>query len=310
MGRKDARLAAAYDHCLAVARSHYENFPVASRLLPARLRRPVAVIYAFARRADDFADEGSLAAERRLRLLDAWQSRLEALARGEVVDEPVFIALADVARRHDLPWTLFTDLLSAFRQDVTLRRYQDFRQVLDYCRRSANPIGRLLLHLDGQATADNLKRSDALCTALQLINFLQDIRQDYEENDRVYLPLADMAPLGIVPEDIGAGRDDVAMRHLIRRQTGRIRKLLHEGAPLARRLRGRLGLELRLTVAGARRIVHRLETAESCYARPRLKRRDWLAMAWTLWRLPGSPGDEGETLAAPVKGTRFSSPGR
>ncbi len=275
------QLAAAYAHCLALARSHYENFPVASRLLPARLRRPIAVIYAFARRADDFADEGQLDAAQRLARLDQWQAMLDAVQQGKRPDEPVFIALADVVRRHRLPWVLFSDLLSAFRQDVTKQRYDDFSAVLDYCRRSANPVGRLLLHLNQTADDEKLRRSDQICSALQLINFLQDIQQDYTENGRIYLPLEDLERFAISSEDIAAGRDDAAMRALLKYQIGRIRVLLMAGAPLAWSLKGRLGLELRMTVSGAWRILQKLEQASSCHARPRLRGSDWL---WMLGR--------------------------
>ena len=284
------QLEAAYRHCLALAHGHYENFPVASRLLPAQLRRPIAVIYAFARRADDFADEGQIDAQERLARLDRWQAMLDTVRRGGKAEEPVFIALADVARRHRLPWVLFQDLLSAFRQDVTKRRYADFDELLDYCRRSANPVGRLLLHLNKTVDEEKLRRSDRICSALQLINFLQDIRQDYTENGRIYLPQEDMARFAISSEDIATGRDDAAMRALIHDQIGRIRVLLAEGAPLAWELKGRLGLELRMTVCGAWRILQKLEEAESCYARPRLRGGDWLWMvAKSLARRP-APG--------------------
>ncbi len=286
------RLAEAYRYCESLARSHYENFPVASRLLPPRLRRPVAVIYAFARRADDYADEGDPDPRRRLALLAGWQARLEQVRAGRVpLEEPVFVALADVVARHALPWALFEDLLSAFRQDVVKRRYARFDEVLDYCRRSANPIGRLLLHLHGSPGETALRRADAICTALQLINFLQDIAQDQAENDRIYLPQDEMARFGITDADIAARRDDEAMRALLRHQIRRIRTLLDEGAPLAWALGGRLGLELRFTVGGARRILARLEQAPSCYARPRLTPLDWLVIAGrslrTSWFAPG-----------------------
>jgi len=275
------QLETAYAHCLALARSHYENFPVASRLLPARLRQPIAVIYAFARRADDFADEGRLDAAQRLAQLDQWQAMLDAVQQGAAPEEPVFIALADVVQRHRLPWGLFSDLLSAFRQDVIKQRYVDFPEVLDYCRRSANPVGRLLLHLNETTDDQQLRQSDRICSALQLINFLQDIQQDYSENGRIYLPQEDMERFAISSEDIAAGRDDAAMRALIQYQLVRIRALLAEGAPLAWNLRGRLGLELRMTVSGAWRILQKLEQAGSCYARPRLQGSDWL---WMLGR--------------------------
>lgn len=272
----------AYAFCAQLARSHYENFPVASRLLPARLRRPVAVIYAFARGADDLADEGPLDPARRLVLLDAYGQQLEAAARGQGGDNPVFIALADVIARHHLPPQLFRDLLSAFRQDVTQPHYADFAQLLDYCRRSANPVGRLLLHLNGAASEENLALSDHVCTALQLINFYQDLTQDYAENGRIYLPQDEMQRHGVTPVHLRERRNDPALRELLRRQYQRTRELLLAGAPLGRRLRGRFGWEIRLIIAGGRQVLGRLEAGleTTPFARPRLRRRDWPVLLW------------------------------
>lgn len=272
----------AYAYCARMARSHYENFPVASRLLPARLRRPVAVIYAFARSADDFADEGDLAPEQRLALLDGYGRELDALAQGEPSTNPIFIALADVVRRHGLPLPLFRDLLSAFRQDVTQRQYADYAAVLDYCRRSANPVGRLLLHLNGTADAETLALSDRICTALQLINFHQDLLQDYDENGRLYLPQDEMRMHGIGPEHIRDRRNDAALRELLRLQYHRSRELLQAGTPLGRRVRGRFGWEIRLITSAGLRVLERLEAnlEAAPFSRPRLRRRDWPVILW------------------------------
>ena len=185
-------LSEAYRNCQDLAAEHYENFPVASRLLPRRLRQPITVIYAFARTADDFADEGNRSPAERLQLLDDYETRLQRLLAGSPGSNPVFIALADVIKRYALPIGLFQDLLSAFSQDVTKQRYANYDEVLDYCRRSANPVGRLLLYLYNQAEAENLLLSDQICTALQLINFLQDLYQDYDEHNRIYLPQDEM----------------------------------------------------------------------------------------------------------------------
>src|SRR5467141_230865 len=152
-----------------MAVGHYENFPVASLLLPAALRRPVEIIYRFARSADDFADEGTDPAEVRLAKLSVYQTRTETIAKGEFPDEPLFQDLAKISREHAWPLKLFRDLLDAFAQDVTKKRYADYAEVLDYCRRSANPVGRLLLHLFKQTTDSDLRRSDAVCSALQLV---------------------------------------------------------------------------------------------------------------------------------------------
>jgi len=272
----------AYVYCAQMARSHYENFPVASRLLPLRLRRPVAVIYAFARSADDFADEGDLAAEQRLALLDGYGRELDALAQGTPSANPIFIALADVVSRHRLPLPLFRDLLSAFRQDVTQRQYADYAAVLDYCRRSANPVGRLLLHLNNAAEAENLALSDHICTALQLINFHQDLLQDYEELGRLYLPQDEMRRYGVGAEHFRDRRNDAALRELLRLQYRRSRELMQAGAPLGRRLRGRFGWEIRLIVAAGLRVLHRLEAnlEAAPFSRPRLRRRDWPVILW------------------------------
>lgn len=270
-------VAGAYAHCLAVARGHYENFPVASRLLPARLRGPVAAIYAFARRADDIADEGDTDAATRLMKLDAMAAGLDALRTGRAPGDPVFIALADAIPRHALPLEPFYDLLTAFRMDVTTKRYATIAEVLNYCRYSANPVGRLLLHLYGHATPQNLSHSDAVCSALQLINFLQDIAQDFDENGRIYLPEDEMGRRGVTERHIAERRTDAAMRALVDRQIERARGLLLSGAPLGRALPGRAGLELRLIIHGGLRVLEKLAArTQDVFARPRLTKGDWM----------------------------------
>lgn len=275
----------AYQHCRQVAAGHYENFPVASRLLPRRLRNPVAVIYAFARQADDFADEGDYSPAERLQLLDAWEDEIWNIASGRPSREPVFIALADVIKRHALPLPLFTDLLSAFRQDVAQQRYADFAELQDYCRRSANPVGRLLLYLHEAAPAQNLEYSDRICTALQLINFLQDLRQDYEEHGRIYLPQDEMAAAGVTEQHLAEGRSDHAMQDLIDRQLQRAGALLQAGAPLGARLSGRFGLEIRFIIEAAGRVLAKLQQHEGdVFRRPRLTRRDYVGIALAAFR--------------------------
>lgn len=275
------RVQAAYAHCLAVAAGHYENFPVASRALPARLRAPVAAVYAFARAADDYADEGPRDPDRRLRLLARHGAALEAVARGESPDDPVFLAIDDLHRHRGLPLEPLRDLLSAFTQDVTTTRYPDEATLLDYCRRSANPVGRLLLHLFDHDAPQDLERSDAICTALQLINFLQDLEQDYRENGRIYVPGDEMSRCGVDESHFAARRTDAAMLRLVALQCQRATRLLDAGAPLAHNLPGRIGLELRLIILGARRILTRLAAErENVFHRPRLRPTDW---AWILW---------------------------
>ena len=177
----DSQRQDAYRYCRQLAQSHYENFPVASLLLPKALRQPISVIYAFARNADDIADEGHYSASHRLAQLDHYEQQLIAASQQAYHgDDPVFIALQDVMRRFQLPSQLFSDLLTAFRQDVEKDHYQNYTDLLNYCQYSANPVGRLLLHLNDQAQPYWLQQSDAICTALQLINIYQDIQQDYQ----------------------------------------------------------------------------------------------------------------------------------
>ncbi|MGM0594716.1 MAG: squalene synthase HpnC [Pseudomonadota bacterium] len=274
-------LEAAYRHCRQLAQSHYENFPVASRLLPAKSRDAIAVIYAFARTADDFADEGDRTPDERLALLDDYQRKLTQLAHGRSGDDPIFTALTDVIRQHQLPLQLFHDLLSAFRQDVSKRRYADFAEVLDYCRRSANPVGRLLLHLHDEASEENLQHSDHICSALQLINFLQDIEQDARENDRIYLPQDEMAVYGVKESDLAAARASDGLKQLLAQQRARTLTLLHRGAPLGSRLGGRFGLEIRLIIEGGNRVLERLcAHCDHPFARPRLRKSDYLTVLW------------------------------
>jgi len=196
----------AYRACLAQAHAHYENFPVASRLLPRRLRGPVAAIYVFARRGDDLADEGSESAHERLAALDAMETELERVVQGrEPGDDALWVALADSIHHWGLPDHELHSLLVAFRQDVTQTRYWSFDEVLGYCEHSANPVGRLLLHLVDAANGPNIAAADAVCTGLQLINFLQDLRQDLVDRDRLYIPQRDLARHGVTREMLATG---------------------------------------------------------------------------------------------------------
>ena len=273
------QVTAAYNHCLQLAHAHYENFPVASLLVPKRLRAPIAAIYAFARTADDFADEGDSDSNERLAQLQNYRNQLQSLASGHGVEDPVFIAIGDSIQRFNLPLSLFDNLLTAFMQDIQTTRYANFEAVLDYCRYSANPVGRLLLHLNEAATEQNLADSDAICSALQLINFLQDIEQDYIENRRIYIPQDDMHNHGIDESWFATRRTDQAMRELIAGQIEQARTLMLQGAPLARRLQGRFGLEIRLTIAGGLRILQRLaHQRDDVFSRPRLDVVDKLWM--------------------------------
>ena len=264
---------------------HYENFPVASVLLPSRLREPVEAIYAFARSADDIADEGDATAGERLAGLDAYRAELDAIADGRPgvspALAPIFSRLEDNVRRFALPLQPMRDLLDAFSQDVVKTRYASFDELLDYCRRSANPVGRLLLHLYGRTEADALARSDAICTSLQLINFWQDVAVDWDK-DRVYLPAEDLARFGASEDDIAAGRCDARWRALMHFEVARSREMMLAGAPLATLLPGRIGLELRLIVCGGLRILERIEAVDYDVfrRRPTLGREDWLRLVW------------------------------
>jgi phytoene synthase len=256
--------------------SHYENFPVASLLLPPRFRHPVAWIYRFAREADDFADEGTEPDAVRLGQLERFREQLRKIERGATPDIAWFGALADVIREHRLPIGAFYDLLSAFAQDVTQQRYADFPEVLDYCRRSANPVGRLLLHVFGRASEQNLQWSDAICSALQLINFWQDVPIDHAKH-RVYLPQDEMSRYGVTERHIAEQCCDEAWRELIRFQIERARDIMQSGAPLGRALPGRIGLEIRATVQGGLRILEKIESADCDMFRhrPVLRWHDW-----------------------------------
>ena len=276
----DSQTQKAYQYCLEIVRSHYENFPVASLLLPRTLRQPIAVIYAFARSADDFADEGQLSEQQRLEKLNAYSQQLEALGKTQATD-PIFIALNDVINRHQLPLPLFNDLLTAFKQDVTKKRYANFTEVLNYCQHSANPVGRLLLHLIHQATPENLQRSDAICSALQLINFLQDIHQDYDENNRIYFPQDEMQQWGVNETMIKQQQSDDAMRSLVNQQLQRAKTMMLSGAPLGNRIPGRFGLQLRMMINGGLQVLKLLENQQqNVFSRPRLNTRDWFTIVF------------------------------
>ncbi len=263
----------------AINAGHYENFPVASLLMPARLRPAVRAIYAFARNADDFADEGDAPAAERLARLAEYHEFLRALERGETVEHPVFRDLAPHIRAHDLPWRAFHDLLDAFEQDCVKTRYAHFGEVMDYCKRSANPIGRLLLCLYRDDDLRHQAWADGLCSALQLINFLQDVALDWQKG-RVYLPQDEMTKFGISERQIAEGRVDALWWQFMKTQIERARRMLQASAPLGRALPGRLGLETRMIVLGGERILHHLYEArgDMFRHRPTLGWCDWAYM--------------------------------
>jgi len=255
---------------------HYENFPVASFLLAARLREPVKAIYAFARSADDIADEGMLTDAERLAGLDRYCAELDAIEAGQPTDDAIFQRLRPVVAEHRLPLQLFRDLLDAFRQDVTKKRYADFAELMDYCRRSADPVGRLLLHLFGRADRKSQSLSDGVCSSLQLINHWQDIAIDWEKG-RVYLPQDELARFGIDESQIAEGRWDAAWAAMMDFQIDRARAMMAAGSPLVHVLPGRIGLELRLIVASGFRMLDKLQRVRGDVfrRRPLIGRRDW-----------------------------------
>jgi squalene synthase HpnC len=298
-------LAAAYASCVRDARLHYENFPVASLLLPPDMRPHVAAVYAFARAADDFADEGERPIQDRLGLLDTWLARLRgAVPGGEAPanDQPppgpgepsntreIFMALGATARARRIPRALFEDLLSAFRQDVTTTRYQTWPELADYCRRSANPVGRVVLRIGGYQDDGLDRMSDSICTALQLTNFWQDLKIDYDRG-RVYLPIEEMRSHGADERALAEGRLTPSWERALAAAVGRTRELFLAGRPLCDLVRGRLRYELRATWLGGMRILSRLESArfDAVGSRPVLGLLDapGLAAALLAWPLTG-----------------------
>jgi hydroxysqualene synthase len=253
-------LESAYEYCARLAKSHYENFPVGSLLAPPRLRKHFYSIYAFARTADDFADEAydeDHSEHERLGLLDEWREMLRSAFAGRAT-HPVFIAMAETVRQFELPLGLFEDLLTAFAQDVIVRRYQSFDQLLDYCRRSANPIGRLILLLFGHRDDQLHSWSDDICTALQLANHWQDVRVDLEK-DRIYLPAEDLARFEIGEVDLQTLRAGESFQRLMKFEVDRARELFARGKPLCTSVGGRFGLELRAIWLGGALILDRIE---------------------------------------------------
>ncbi|WP_287497208.1 squalene synthase HpnC [Pandoraea sp. CB10b_02] len=242
---------------------HYENFPVASILLPPEMRAPVGVIYNFARTADDIADEGDATNAERHAGLAAYQAELDRIAAGEPTspDRPLFAALARVIAQYGLPVQPFSDLLSAFDQDIEVKRYATFADLRDYTRRSADPVGRIMLGLFKLDTPENIACSDDICSALQLINFWQDVEVDWRKA-RVYLPQDDMARFGVSDADIGAQTCDERWRALMRYEVDFARQMMLRGAPLANRVPGRFGLELCCVVHGGLRILDMIEAAD------------------------------------------------
>lgn len=284
-------VASPYEYCERLVRQHYENFPVASKLLPRAMRQHVAAIYAFARIADDIADEGNRPAPDRLVDLESWGRRLANVLAGradEGPDAPVLSALRQTIDAFELPVSLFEDLLSAFRQDVLVKRYATWADLLDYCRRSANPVGRLVLRVAGYAHPRLDGWSDAICTALQLTNFWQDFARDYAIG-RLYVPAETYQPLGASEADVEAGRVSAEWQRALTEAGARTRALFLEGRPICDAVEGRLRWELRATWLGGTRILDELERVHyDVFAhRPALGITDGIAILWhvTRWRI-------------------------
>ena len=280
----------AYVACQKLAAKHYENFPVASRLLPREARPHIAAIYAFARHADDLADEGDMPAAARIAELEAWQWRLHEAVAGRVPAdgtpaEPVFTALADTIRRFNLDVQLFEDLLSAFCQDVVVTRYDTWVDLLDYCRRSANPVGRLVLRVCRYRDVDKDRQSDALCTALQLTNFWQDLAVDWQKG-RLYVPADVRRAAGADEADLALATWPTSWQTALRDVATRTRSLFAEGRPLVNGVSGRLRHELRATWLGGTRVLDKLEAREFNVfrRRPKLGVADAALIGWRSLR--------------------------
>ncbi len=278
---------------IAAPVTHYENFPVASLLCPPRLRQPIAAIYHFARTADDIADEGDASAAERLEQLDAYREELYAVASGHSPSArwaQVFGPLQQAIAQHALPVSLLADLLSAFVQDVQKTAagasYVDRAELLDYCHRSANPVGRLLLHLYNVHDCESLAQSDAICSALQLINFWQDLSVDIPRG-RHYLSDADCTRYGVTRAQLAGLHGTAASAQLIADNARWARELMQQGLPLVRRLPGRVGWELRLVVQGGLRILDKVDALQgtSLHSRPSLGKADWLRILWRSLRM-------------------------
>ena len=292
MSSRLGSFAPAYDACLALAHTHYENFPVASRLLPAFMRPHVAAVYAFARVADDIADEGSDPPAARRTRLAAWQARLhEAVGDASIAralgsrDALIIAATGQSIRTLDLPLSLFDDLVSAFGQDITTTRYASWAALFDYCRRSANPVGRLVLRIAGYRDEALDRSSDALCTALQLTNFWQDFGRDFRAG-RLYVPQDVAARAGASEADLSAGRWSPAWTQAMDECVATTRAGFERGRAVCNGVSGRLRFELRLTWLGGARILDRVEHArtELLHHRPTLGRADVPALLWQAAR--------------------------
>ncbi len=292
IGSKDFLLNQAYQYCEDYTRKHTEHFPVASLLLPKELRRSIAVIYTFARQADDIADENDYNPIERLKQLETYEKAILQLPKIHNHDlsfyaenyrqtNMVFIAVHDLIQKNPLlKPSLFLDLLDAFKQDILKERYQNKAEVLDYCRRSANPIGRLLLCLKGYTTESHLKASDALCTALQLINFLNDIQEDYLERERCYMPIEALEAMGLSVETLHTKTPSKKVDSFVDHQLDEIQILLKEGSSLSDQCSGGFGFYTEIILQSAYRMVYKLHLRKKINDPLHLNAWDWLLIGF------------------------------
>lgn len=270
-----------FAYCSALTKSHYENFPVGSLLMPKALQPAVHSLYAFMRTADDFSDEDRRSGDEseRLAWLESWEHMLEACSQGTAT-HPTFIALRKTMAQYQLPVQWLRDLLHAFKMDVTVRRYADRDALLSYCRYSANPVGRLILALSGCRDEERYALSDAICTALQLANHWQDVAVDLKK-DRIYLPQSDMHRFGVSEADLFGHCATPEFQQLMAYQVSEARTYFNRGRSLPETVSGRLRLELRLTWLGGMRILDKVEALafDTLHRRPVVTRWDWAALA-------------------------------
>jgi squalene synthase HpnC len=279
-----ASLAEAEEYCRRLARSHYENFSVATWFLPRHLRQPFCNVYAYCRISDDLGDEVGNPADS-LELLDAWETELDACYAGNP-RHPVFVALAGTVQQFDIPKHEFSDLLTAFRQDQTVPRYPTFDDLHGYCLNSANPVGHLVLYLCGYRDAERQKLSDFTCTALQLANFWQDVSVDYETKGRIYLPLDDLHRFSVTEDDLAARRNTPAFREMMKFQVARARDWFRQGEPLIAKVAKELALDIELFSRGGQEILNAIEQQDYAVLgrRPSIsKARKLMLVARAAW---------------------------
>ncbi len=275
----DNRIRSAYSACLQQARTHYENFPTASRLVEKRHRDATAAIYSFARRADDIADEGDATDSQRHSDLNTFSSMLADIAANKTVEDTTFIALADTIYKYHLPILPFEKLLTAFKMDVDKNRFNNFDELLFYCQHSANPVGELILRLHDRYNKTTQALSDSICSALQLINFLQDIHDDFQQRNRIYIPLDEMNEFGIDETSIKQKINSENLQQLVNFQLQRATNMLVAGAPLLNHLQGQIKWVIKLTLVSGLLVCEKLAMRTNVFARPSLSKLDWLKIA-------------------------------